>query len=166
MVRRKRIIVVIDLAGFTKAFQTTADDKMVAFLHDYYGQCEKLLTPKGGDVIKFIGDACLAVFDPRYPKNAVEAVRELQSSTETLNKKHNLNLRVGANLHLAYAVDVAFSIGSDNRKDIIGRGVNEAFLLGRGPGIRISESFYRSLPASFRSIWSKQGPVVTYYLDA
>jgi len=88
------------------------------------------------------------------------------SSMSALNKKHKLKLTVGANLHLAFAMDVAFNIGSDKRKDIIGRAVNETFRLGRGPGVRISESFYRALAASSRSIWSKQGPAVTYYLDA
>ena len=48
----KRVIVLIDLAGCAKAFQTEGDEKMAAFLQDYYVTCEKVVTGRGGAVIQ------------------------------------------------------------------------------------------------------------------
>lgn len=45
-------------------------------------------------------------------------------------------------------------------------GVNQTFLLGRGPGIRISEPLYRALPSAVRSPWVKHKPPAVYHLDA
>src|SRR2546425_881223 len=60
----KRLIIVIDLAGFTKAAQSAGDAKIVAFLQEYYAACEEVLNKKDGMVIKFMGDACLSIFPP------------------------------------------------------------------------------------------------------
>lgn len=162
----KRIIVLIDLAGCAKAFQTEGDEKMAAFLQDYYAACERTISGRGGDVIKFMGDACLAVFQTDQAKSAVDAVLELQSSTAALAKQYQVPLALGANLHLASAIEAEFGIASSKRRDILGRGVNQTFLLGRGAGIRISEPVYRALPSSARSRWNKHKPPAVYHLDA
>ena len=162
----KRVIVLIDLAGCAKAFQTEGDEKMVAFLQGYYVACEKIVTGRGGAVIKFIGDACLAVFATDQAKNAIEAVLKLQSTIAMLAKRRQVQLALGANLHLSSAIEAEFGTGSSKRRDILGRGVNQTFLLGRGSGIRISEPVYRALPSSARSPWSKHKPPAVYHLNA
>jgi class 3 adenylate cyclase len=162
----KRIVVVLDLAGFAKSFQTHSDEKMAAFVHDYYVACEQTITRRGGEVIKFIGDACLAVFAPELAKNAVDAAVELHAAVTEISRQHQIPSALGANLHLASAFEGEFGVGSSKRRDIIGRGVNQTFLLGRGAGIRISEPVYRALPSSDRSPWNKYKPPAVYHLDA
>ena len=161
----KRIIVLLDLAGYTKAFQTTSDEKMAVSLHDYYVACEEIITARGGDVIKFMGDACLAVFPVDHPMDAVESVREVQARLAAVAKGHQIPLELGANLHMASVIEGEFGTGSSKRKDILGRGVNQTFLLGRGPGIRISEPVYRALPSHARSPWNRHKPPAVYHLD-
>ena len=56
--------------------------------------------------------------------------------------------------------------GANKRRDIIGRGVNQTFLLGRGTGIRISEPVYRALPSSMRSPWIRHKPPAIYCVDS
>jgi len=157
-VSTKRIVAVIDLAGFTKAFQSRGDVKMAAFVHDYYTACKKAASAKGGTIVKFMGDACLITFPPRNAKQAVETTLNLQGTIEVLAKRNRLMLAVGANLHLADVIELG--------KDIIGRGVNQTFLLGHGPGIRISEPFYRALPGAMRSSWTKHTPPAVYHLGS
>src|SRR5262245_51008889 len=164
--RTKRIIMLVDLAGFAKAFQTAGDEKMVAFLQEFYAACEKVVTRRGGTIVKFIGDACLAVFKSTQAKNAVATVLELQSRVHTLAKDHKVDMALGANLHLADVIEGEFGIGSSKRRDIIGRGVNQTFLIGRGSGIRISEAFYESLPKSAKFSWNKHEPPAVYHLNA
>jgi class 3 adenylate cyclase len=83
---------------------------------------------------------------------------------DELADRHQLRLSLGANLHLAVIVEGHFGAGASRRIDIIGRGVNQAFLLGRGPGIRISEPVYRQLPNEARSAWNKHKPPAIYHL--
>jgi class 3 adenylate cyclase len=160
----KLLIVVIDLAGFTKAAQSAGDVKIVAFLQDYYAACETALSEKGGTVIKFMGDACLSVFPPEHTKFAIEGIIALQQRIIEIAASHGLAIVLGANVHLTSAIEVEF--GATKRKDVIGRGVNQTFLLGRGAGIRISEPVYRALPSAMRSPWNKHKPPAVYHLGS
>ena len=139
---------------------------MAAFFQDFYVACEQAITKQGGEVIKFMGDACLAVFSTDHAKNAVEAVLELQATVAAMSKHLQVPVELGANLHLASAIEGEFGAGSSKRRDILGRGVNQTFLLVRGAGIRISEPVYRALPSSARSPWNKHKPPTVYHLDA
>jgi class 3 adenylate cyclase len=161
----KRLIILIDLAGSTKAFQSEGDIKMAALFQQYYVDCETVLTEKGGTVVKFMGDACLAVFPPDNAQDAVDAVIILQSKVHVLAKRHEVNLELGANLHIASAIEGQFGTALKGAKDILGRGVNQTFLLGRGAGIRISEPVYRALPSPARAPWQKHKPPAVYHLE-
>ena len=88
----KRIVAVIDLAGFTKAFQSEGDLKMAAFVHDYYTACEKAANARGGTIVKFMGDACLMTFPPGHAKQAVETTLNLQRTVEALAKRNRFTL--------------------------------------------------------------------------
>ena len=125
-----------------------------------------VITASGGTVIKFMGDACLATFPPDLAMNAVQALVKLQPEIQALVGRHHVSVTLGANLHFASAIEAEFGAGTSKRRDIIGRGINQTFLLGRGPGIRISEPVYRALPSSARSPWSKHKPPAVYHLDS
>lgn len=159
----KRVILLVDLAGAAKAMQSE-DVKMVRFIQDHYAVCDKVVSEKGGAIIKFMGDGCLAVFSAENARNAVDAALELRSAITALAGRYSLAVTMGANLHLAPVVDAEFGVGSSRRRDIMGRGVNQAFLLGRGPGIRISEPVYRALPSGVRSPWIKHKPPAVYHI--
>ena len=166
LVSVKQIILLVDLSGSTKAFQSQNDEKMAEFLQQYYVTCDKVAEEMGGTIIKFMGDACLATFPPDQAKNAVEAVIQLQAGVRGLVDQYRISVGMGANLHLSSVIDAEFGAGTSRRRDIIGRGVNQTFLLGRGPGIRISEPVYRALPSAARSRWNKHKPPAVYHLDA
>ena len=159
----KRIIVLISLPGFTRSFQTTGDDRVAAFVHAYYGLCEHLLPKHGGDIVKFNGDACLALFDAGNAVGVVAAARDMESGVGELAKEHAVPVSIGLNAHLAVVIEGQFGTGGSRRRDIIGRGVNQAFLLGRGAGMRISEPVYRALPSGARASWIKHKPPTIYH---
>jgi class 3 adenylate cyclase len=161
----RRIIVLLDLAGFARLFQTESDERMAHVVHDYYGACEGVITKRGGKVIKFMGDACLAVFPVEHAANAVGAVLDMRSRIAEICSQHRISTELGANLHLSSVIEGEFGTGSSRRRDILGRGVNQTFLLGRGAGIRISEPVYRALPSSGRTPWNKYKPPAVYHLD-
>lgn len=157
----ERIILVADLAGFAKAFQLHDDLAMAQFAQAYYAACARVLKPAGGTIVKFMGDACLATFAPKDAARAVAAVAALQHEVDAIAKAPGMPVTFGANLHLAEIVEGTFQ----GRHDILGRGVNQTFILGRGPGVRLSEPAYRALPSSARGGWRKQKPPAVYHQD-
>jgi hypothetical protein len=108
----------------------------------------------GGRVVKFIGDGCLAMFSAEEATAAVNAAVELLRAVDELAEAANIGVKLGANVHLTTVVAGYF--GAEGQYfDVIGRGVNQTFLLGRGPGIRLSEPVYRKLPSAARSAWRR-----------
>ena len=51
-----------DLRGFTQASTSIEPGELVAWLNDYFGAIAKPIADGGGEILKFIGDAILAVF--------------------------------------------------------------------------------------------------------
>jgi class 3 adenylate cyclase len=162
----RRVIVTVELAGYTKLFQSKEDLAVADFVSDYYELCERTLSAKGGTILKFMGDGCLATFPESMVTEAVAAAMQLERGIDGLGPHHGVRVTMGANIHLAMVVESMFGSGPSRRLDVIGRGVNQTFLLGRGPGIRISEPVYRQLPNEARELWNKHKPPAIYHLTA
>ena len=163
-VETERLIVLIDLAGFAKTFQSRADLEVAGWLQTFYEACDRVVTDHGGTLIKFMGDACLATFAAEEGARAVAAVRALQVAVDDHARRHQMPVTLGANLHIGRAIEGEFG-GARRARDIIGRGVNQTFLLGSGAGVRISEPVYRSLASDQRFPWRKHKPPAIYHLD-
>ncbi len=158
------VLFLADLSGYHRGFRSRSDAEMAHFLDRFYAASEDVVTEAGGRVIKFLGDAVLAVFGPEDAVAAVNAAIHLEAVSKTLARGVGLDMGLGANLHAGDAVLAELGRGSSRRLDVIGRAVNQTFLLGRGPGIRISERVYRRLPSSDRSPWDKNKPPAVYVL--
>ena len=59
-IESERLIVLVDLPGTTKSFQSRSDLHIAALLQEFYEECNAVFTERGGTVVKFMGDACLA----------------------------------------------------------------------------------------------------------
>jgi class 3 adenylate cyclase len=154
----------VELTGYTKAFQTRDDAEAAGFVDEYYCLCEEVMTKKGGTIVKFMGDGCLLTFPEEATANALGAALELERALDDLTERHKLRLLLCANIHLGLVIAGQFGAGPSRHADIIGRVVNQTFLLGRGPGIRISEPVYRKLPNEARGAWNKHKPPAIYHL--
>ena len=158
------VFLVADLSGYARSFRHRTDEEMADFLDQYYGMAESVISDADGKIIKFMGDSVLARFVPERVPEAVAAAVTLSTRVEKLATEAGLTLSLGANLHLGTAVETELGQGSSRRVDVVGRSVNQAFLLGRGPGIRISEAVYRKLPSGERTPWEKNRPPAVYVL--
>jgi adenylate cyclase len=114
-----------DLRGFTSFVDAAPVHEVVPTLDRYFDAVAQPVTGAGGEILKFIGDAMLAIFpigeDPR------EACRAALSSAErALEAIRPLSpLRIGVALHVG---DVMYgNIGASGRLDftVIGAAVNE-----------------------------------------
>ena len=163
LTERRLVMVMVDLAGFTKAIAPLSSMQLAELVDDFYRLMADIVASHGGRVIKFVGDGCLAVFDEADAVAAVTCVHDTVEPVRALGQRHRVTLDVGANVHLSVVVEGELG---GRATDIVGAGVVHVFRMGAGPGVRISEPVYRKLPNDQRGAWRKQQPPATYTLQA
>ncbi len=158
----KLVLLTADLTGFARAVASLDALTIATMLDDWYRRAATVIKQRGGRVVKFMGDACLATFPEDTCLGAVDAAGELASTVAALNQTRGLKLDVGVNVHLAIVAEGELGPEDDARYDVLGSGVNHVFMMGRGPGVRISEPVYRQLPDARRGEWDKHKPPAVY----
>ena len=137
----RAVIWLCDLRGFTELSETLARDDLIALLNDYFGAMVGAVEDEGGEVLKFIGDAMLAIFpiDARAPAQmacarALSAADKARAATAVINAERSTagrpTIAFGIALHLG---DVMYgNIGGEARLDftVIGPAVNLAARIG------------------------------------
>lgn len=163
-IERQLVIAVFDLAHFVQAVRGLGASEVADLVDRYYRDVDGPVTAAGGRIVKYFGDGILAVFPPDRAADAVATAQALTSVVARLAADVGLPLELGVNLHLTVVAEGTF--GPNDAYDIMGPGVNFAFRLGVGAGVRISEPVYRKLPSDARSAWDKYQPPATYTLSA
>ena len=142
-----------DLEGFTKMSETLPPAQVSKILTTYFNQTTRAILEQNGTIIKYIGDAVMAVWGAPLPdkKHAERAVLAAWGMSEAGKKEvegRRLRTRLGVNTGLV----LAGNLGSDFRFDytLIGDTTNFASRLEGlnkhlGTNILISESTLRQL---------------------
>lgn len=124
-----------DMRGFTELSDTNPPDVVVRALDEYFDRVAGPIMDHGGEVLKFVGDAILAIFPVgSSPREA--CARSLQSAVTALEGIEQLNVERAARGEGAIAIGVALhlgrvmygNIGARSRLDFtaISAAVNEA----------------------------------------
>lgn len=146
-----------DLRDFTRTSDSTPAAEVVRLLDAYFDRVSAAISAHGGEVLKFIGDAVLAIFPvgeahdaARACRSALAAAREALAAVDALSRERvaagHGALRVGVALHLG---NVMYgNIGARDRLDftVISSSVNEACRLEGlckvlGTPLTLSEAF-------------------------
>ena len=159
---RRRVIVVLDLAGFTKVVGALGAMELARLVDGFYELAGAAVVEHGGRVVKFVGDGCLALFPDDAVDGALRCVDAVAAGLPALGRAHGVALELGATVHRSVVVEGPFGGGSSRRFDVIGPGVIHAYRMGGGPGVRISEPVYRQVPNEHRRAWEKRQPPATY----
>lgn len=122
-----------DLTGYTRLSETNASDEMIGLLNDYAEAVIASVQDAGGDVLKLIGDAVLAIFSGGGPQKdslaAISAGRALGPKLHAIAARRSAAGLPTADVHLGVHVGDVFygNIGSPDRLDftVIGPAVNE-----------------------------------------
>jgi adenylate cyclase len=162
LVERRRVLVVMDLAAFTRAVAALEAMELAQLVHDFYDVAGREVEATGGVVVKFVGDGCLALFDDEDVPAALRCVEAVAEELPALGRRHGVELELGANVHRSVVVEGEFGSGASRAHDVIGPAVIHAYRMGSGPGVRISEPVYRRLPNDQRGPWRKRQPPATY----
>ena len=126
------VIWYFDLQGFTKLSEALPGDSIIELLNDYFAEAVGVVERNGGNVLKFMGDGMLAIFDinqvPDARRVAIHAAAELRNTFEELNQRRQADglPTTGFTLSL-HAGDVLYgNIGGRSRLDftVVGPAVN------------------------------------------
>ena len=122
-----------DLRGYTTISDSAAPQEIIPLLNDYADAVISAVHEAGGDVLKLIGDAVLAVFNADDPaqacRAALRAEAKLRERVIALNQRRAAEGRPVTTVYLGLHVGDAFygNIGSADRLDftVVGPAVNE-----------------------------------------
>lgn len=136
----KAVVFMSDMRGFTQLADRLSGPEVTAILNAYFDRVSDAVLNHGGDILKFMGDGILAVFDQNVLGEKAAAEAAVKASRAALAAIEELNetpldtlpdpdlwqpLKIGIGLHRG---EVFFgNVGGENRLDftVIGRAVNE-----------------------------------------
>jgi adenylate cyclase len=133
----RAVIWYCDLRGFTSLSDALPRDALLDLLNQYFEVMVNAVSAEGGEVLKFIGDGMLAIFELREGDSVVQhcgaALRAARAAREAVATRNPdraaaglAEIRYGLALHLG---EVTYgNIGAPNRLDftVIGPAVNHA----------------------------------------
>ncbi len=124
-----------DLRGFTALSETLPTDQLLRLLNDYFEYCAAAAAPRGGEILQFIGDAILIVFEIKDPARTAEVcVNALDAAVDAFDNIAVVNSRrrraqlplieFGLGLHLGTVTHG--NVGSPDRLafNVVGPAVN------------------------------------------
>ena len=120
-----------DLRGFTSLSEKLEPEQVTDIMNKVLTEQVKLVQAHGGMVDKFIGDACMAIFNSpldldNHEQRAVACARDIRTRIRMLNKNLPVDIKVGIGVNTGEAV--VGNMGSSTRFDYsaIGDAVNIA----------------------------------------
>jgi adenylate cyclase len=119
------IIWMCDLRGFTALSDRRAAAEVVPILDRYFETVAAPVGQAGGEILKFIGDAMLAVFPVGEDGPAGPARRALAAAAKAIDDVATIGAEIGVALHVGQVM--YGNIGAHDRLDftVIGAAVNE-----------------------------------------
>lgn len=157
-----------DLRGFTAMSEKLPRDYIIHVLNDYFGAVGEAIEAHGGEILKFIGDAALAIFPVEEAggaqeacDKALDAAQAAMAGLEKVNERRATEdkppLRSSFGLHVG---DVFYgNIGSAARLDftVIGPAVNRAARLEKlsadlSAPVLVTAEFAKSATGAFQSV--------------
>jgi adenylate cyclase len=159
-----------DLRGFTRLSESLEPARLLALLNDYFESCAAAAAPRGGEILQFIGDAILIVFEIREGKDeaavceaALDAAVDAFAAVAVVNHKRRRSgeppIEFGLGLHVGTVTHA--NVGAPYRLafNVVGPAVNktariEALTKEAGAPLLMSREFARRVARPLRSIGS------------
>lgn len=135
--RVEATIMVIDLSGFSRMFETLDSSVITDLLNQYFQDVCRIAMDQGADIDQFMGDGALLTFNvidrkPDHAESALNAARHMREAFRRLREKWRLLGHVAAGqlflrIGLSFGKVARAEIGYRNsRMTVIGKPVNTA----------------------------------------
>jgi adenylate cyclase len=157
------LIMFVDLSRYAAQSQRVEDLELAETVDELYELVAGAILGAGGRVVKFIGDATLAVFPESAVDAGVSMLLQLKVTVDRFMEDKGWECRLNAKVHFGEVVTGQFGGPGRKRYDVLGREVNVAAMLQAGSGITLSHEAFRRLSPDLRRGFKKHTPAVTYY---
>lgn len=155
------LVAFTDFTRFAAQAARLEDAKVARVIADYYELAGAALTEAGGRIVKFIGDATLAVFPADAADAGVLALLDLKEASDRFMAGQDWECRLIARVHFGPVIAGQFGTSSDKRYDVLGKTVNTAARL-ESTGVALSVEAFRQLGGETRRLFKKHTPPITY----
>jgi len=125
-----------DLRGFTRLSETLPAAELLQLLNEYFENCAAAAAARGGEILQFIGDAILIVFEIKRPQDeamvcedALDAAIDAFAAIGVVNHRRRHagmpEIEFGLGLHLGMVTHA--NVGSPSRLafNVVGPAVNK-----------------------------------------
>jgi adenylate cyclase len=112
------------------------------FVQRYYSEIGEIIVRSGGKIIKYLGDAILAIFEMGAETEAVNCAKTMREKYAFLMKELNLETESDLEVGMSSGKICQGRFGHESLMlwDIFGRIVNEAAAIGHYRGIALTEA--------------------------
>jgi len=157
-----------DLRGFTALSEALPAAELMQLLNDYFENCAAAAAARGGEILQFIGDAILIVFEIKGPEEeatvcnaALDAAVDAFNSIAVVNHRRRRagapEIEFGLGLHLGTVTHA--NVGSPSRLafNVVGPAVNktariQSLTKDAGVPLLLSEEFAAHIKRPLRSL--------------
>ncbi|MEO8144542.1 MAG: adenylate/guanylate cyclase domain-containing protein, partial [Betaproteobacteria bacterium] len=157
-----------DLRGFTALSESLPPAQLLQLLNDYFENCAAAAAARGGEILQFIGDAILIVFEIKRPEDeadvcnaALDAAVDAFASIAVVNHRRRRaglpEIEFGLGLHLGTVTHA--NVGAPNRLafNVVGPAVNktariQSLTKDAGVPLLLSEEFASHIKRPLRSL--------------
>ncbi len=168
-VRVNLLICFLDIQGFSKISEQMQDPgELFDLLNGWAAIIVKEVEAVGGRVVKFIGDACLAVFSEEAADAGTNALLSAKAKAEVHLEKHGFPNKMRVTVHFGEVIVEQCGAGNCKGTDVLGDAVNVCASLGRGDHrgkLILSPQAFRRLEPSSRKLFHKHTPPIVYIAE-
>jgi class 3 adenylate cyclase len=147
--KQERVVFFCDCHNFSRLMNELGESS-IHFVDRMYRECGDCIVTRGGRIVKYMGDAILAVFDGDGAEGAVAAAMCARSVYRRLIAEAGTTTRSEMEVGLSFGPLVEGVVGHPTHQgwDVFGETVNEAAVIGHHLGIAMTDALRRRLPPS------------------
>lgn len=136
-----RPILVCDVHDFSR-ITSELGDRGPEFLNDFYCELGEIVVSEGGSLVKYLGDGFVALFGDNGYVNAVSAAIRMRRAFESLLGDYEITVESELETGIAAGKIGIAEVGhpSLRSKEVMGRAVMEASMIGDYRGIAVTEA--------------------------
>lgn len=162
--RSSMLIVFMDFTYFDQQSARVDDAEIAEAMNAHYRRVASAIKAAGGRVIKFIGDATMAVFPEKSIDSAIRAIFDMRVVEDRAMQFRGWACRLHAKAHFGEVVAGDVGPDGDKRYDVFGKAVNRAAKL-KTAGFTLSPEAYKRLNPELQRRFKHQMTSETYIAD-
>jgi len=147
-----RVILFCDVHDFSKVCLELGDGCPL-LIQDYYVRVGESIVSYGGQIVKYMGDAILAVFNPGRELDAVESATGMREEYSLVLKKYSVETDSDLEVGIGSGEVVTGTFGHPSLRvmDVFGTKVNEVAMIMHHRGIAITKDVLQKLGSLYKT---------------